>query len=34
MKKFDAEKKKFFDKTHRVFNLGIFQWLHLVSDGW
>ena len=27
-------RKNTFWQTYRVFNLAIFQWLHLVSDGW
>ena len=33
MKKFDAEKNIFW-QTDRVFNLAMFQKLHLVNNGW
>ena len=33
MKMCDAE-KNFFLQTYKVFDLVIFQWLHLVSDAW
>ena len=33
MKKFGAE-KFFFEHTDRVFNLAMFQQLHLVNNGW
>ena len=33
MKKFDGEKIIFW-QTYSAFNLAIFQWLHLVNNGW
>ena len=33
IKKIDAE-KNIFGQTYRVFNLAIFQQLHLVNKGW
>ena len=34
IKKFDAEKKNFFDKFTGFFYLAIFPWQHLVIDSW